>query len=221
MLTFPLSLSYWIAYAVKKSVAPSTTQWRIPVGLQLFPGAVLIFGLFFLKESPRWLAKNGRHDDALASLAHTRCTTIDDPEVLQELAEIRASVEEEFLATEGLTWKECLKPGIRNRFAIALGIMFWQQFSGTNSIGYYAPQIFESIGIASANASLFATGVYGTVKVVATGIFLLVGIEKLGRKIPLLAGSIWMMTMMIIIGEDCISPWQHDNTNVQTQVVCS
>jgi len=34
-----------------------------------------------------------------------------------------------------VTWKECLTPGNRKRFLIAFMIMFWQQFSGTNSIG--------------------------------------------------------------------------------------
>lgn len=165
----------------------------------------MLAGLFFLKESPRWLAKKDRHDEALASLAHTRCTTLDDPEILQELAEIRASIEEEFLATEGLTWKECLKPGVRGRFVQAIVLMTCQQFSGTNSIGYYAPQIFESIGISSANSSLFATGIYGTVKVITTGIFLIIGIEKLGRKLPLVAGALWMMAMMFIIGALLVS----------------
>ena len=78
--------------------------------------------------------------------------------------------------------------------------MFWQQFSGTNSIGYYAPQIFETVGVSSAKSSLFATGVYGTVKVVATGIFLIVGIDRFGRKKALICGGFWMAAMMFIIG---------------------
>lgn len=160
----------------------------------------MLAGLFFLKESPRWLAKKGRHDEALASLAYIRCADTSDHEVIQELAEIRASIEEELNATEGVTWKECLKPGVRKRFLIAFLMMFWQQFSGTNSIGYYAPQIFQTIGISKSDSSLFATGIYGTVKVVATGIFLIVGIDKLGRRWSLVFGAAWMAAMMFIIG---------------------
>lgn len=78
--------------------------------------------------------------------------------------------------------------------------MFWQQFSGTNSIGYYAPEIFETIGVAKSSASLFATGVYGTVKVVTTAIFLFIGIDQLGRKKSLMFGGLWMSAMMFIIG---------------------
>ena len=50
------------------------------------------------------------------------------------------------------------------------------------------------------SASLFATGIYGTVKVVATGIFLLIGIDRWGRKKSLIGGAAWMSTMMFIIG---------------------
>jgi len=119
---------------------------------------------------------------------------------VREIAEIRASIEEELAETEGVRWRECLKPGNRMRFITGFCIMFWQQFSGTNSIGYYAPQIFQTVGVSKTNASLFATGIYGTVKVCATGIFLLVGIDKIGRRKSLLFGAAWMMTMMFIIG---------------------
>ncbi|KAG9517896.1 general substrate transporter, partial [Aureobasidium melanogenum] len=109
------------------------------------------------------------------------------------------------LATEGLSWKECLKPGYRERFGLAFCIMFWQQWSGTNSIGYYAPQIFSSVGLTGGNTSLFATGIYGTVKVIATGIFLIVGIERFGRKWPLVAGVWFMAACMFIIGALLVS----------------
>jgi len=47
---------------------------------------------------------------------------------------------------------------------------------------------------------MFATGIYGTVKVVATGVFLFVGIDRFGRKKSLIAGGFWMAAMMFIIG---------------------
>jgi len=156
--------------------------------------------LFFLKESPRWLVKQGRYEEATASLAYMRRDEIDDPEVLKEIADIRAAVEEELNLTEGVTWKEVLIPGNRYRFAVAFTIFLCQQFSGTNSIGYYAPQIFQTVGIAKTNASLFATGVYGSVKVATTGIFLIIGIDRIGRKYSLVGGALWMATMMFILG---------------------
>ncbi|KAF2705490.1 quinate permease [Pleomassaria siparia CBS 279.74] len=194
------TFAYWLDYGVSLHIPVSTKQWRVPVAIQIIPGGFMLLGLFFLKESPRWLMKQGRHAEAASSLAHIRCSPQDDPEVIQELAEIRAAIEEELNATEGVTWRECLLPGNRYRFLTAFGLMFWQQFSGTNSIGYYAPQIFQTVGVSKSSSSLFATGVYGTVKVIATAIFLLIGIDRFGRKKSLMGGALWMASMMFIIG---------------------
>ena len=144
------------------------------------------------------MVKQGRYEEATASLAYMRREEVDDPEVLKEIADVRAAVEEELNLTEGVTWKEVLIPGNRYRFAVAFTIFLCQQFSGTNSIGYYAPQIFQTVGVSKTNSSLFATGVYGTVKVCATGLFLIIGIDKIGRRWSLLAGALWMMVMMFI-----------------------
>ncbi|KAL9115815.1 MAG: hypothetical protein Q9227_000183 [Pyrenula ochraceoflavens] len=194
------TFAYWLDYGVGIRMKQGTKQWRTPVGIQLIFGGVMLIGLFFLKESPRWLTKKGRHEEALASLSHIRNASPHDSEVIAELAEIRAAVDEELHLTEGVTWKECLQPGIRYRFISGFMLMFCQQFSGTNSIGYYAPQIFQTVGVSKTSSSLFATGVYGTVKVVATGLFLWIGIDRFGRRWSLVAGAIWMMTMMFIIG---------------------
>lgn len=194
------TFAYWLDYGVSLRIPVSTKQWRVPVAIQLIPGGMMLIGLFFLKESPRWLMKQGRHEEAARSLAYIRCETIDHPDIVKELAEIRSAIEEELNATEGVTWKECLLPGNRYRFVVGFCLMFWQQFSGTNSIGYYAPQIFQTVGLSKSSSSLFATGVYGTVKVVTTGIFLIVGIDRFGRKKSLIGGALWMAVMMFIIG---------------------
>jgi sugar porter (SP) family MFS transporter len=135
------TFAYWLDYGVALRIEPGTKQWRVPVAIQLIPGGFLLIGLFFLKESPRWLMKQGRYEEATVSLAYMRSAEVTDHEVVQEIAEIRASLEEELAATEGVMWKECLTPGNRKRIFCAFTIMLCQQFSGTNSIGYYAPQV--------------------------------------------------------------------------------
>lgn len=138
------TFAYWLNYGVALHIAPSTKQWRIPVAIQLIPGGFLFIGLFFLKESPRWLMCQGRYEEATNSLAYMRREDPSDPDIIKEIAEIRAAIEEELVETEGVRWKECLKPGNRNRFIIGFCLMFWQQFTGTNSIGYYACVPFNS-----------------------------------------------------------------------------
>ena len=107
-LVFGTTFAYWLDYGVSLRIKPSTKQWRVPVAIQLIPGGLMLIGLFFLKESPRWLMKQGRHDEALDSLAYIRNTERTDPEVLHELAEVRAAVDEEIHLTEGITCKTFL-----------------------------------------------------------------------------------------------------------------
>ena len=59
------------------------------------------------------LVKKNRHEQAITALAHVRCEPIDSPEIIKEMAEIRAQIEEELNATEGVTWKEALRHGNR------------------------------------------------------------------------------------------------------------
>jgi hypothetical protein len=82
----------------------------------------------------------GRDADALQNLAFLRRRQLADDAVIEELAEIEASVLEEREARIGLGWQEAFfLPGNSIRFVIAFVIFLLQQFSGQNSVGYYAP----------------------------------------------------------------------------------
>ncbi|KAJ3891993.1 hypothetical protein GG344DRAFT_76381 [Lentinula edodes] len=90
----------------------------------------------------------------------------DDIELLHELEEIEAAIEEEREARKGLGWNEAFfGKGNLIRFVIASVIFLLQQWCGQNFVGYYAPQIFASIGYTVNKNSLLASGVYGVVKV--------------------------------------------------------
>ena len=99
-----------------------------------------------MKESPRWLASVGRRDEALNVLAYYRRLPTDHDEVRREFAEIEIAIREEQEAKRGLGLKEAfLGKGNWPRFLIAIVIFILQQWSGQNSVGYYAPQIFQSV----------------------------------------------------------------------------
>lgn len=106
----------------------------------------MCFGLLTVKESPRWLAQQDRHADALANLAYLRRLPPDDERIRHELAEIEAAIREERAAREGLGIREAfLGKGNWPRFMIAIVIFLLQQWCGQNSVNYYAPQIFQSV----------------------------------------------------------------------------
>ncbi|KAF8492252.1 general substrate transporter [Gautieria morchelliformis] len=194
-------ISYFVNYGVSLHVKSGPGIWRIPFGFQLVPAGIMCFGLLFATESPRWLAQKGRTVEALNNLARLRRLPPDHEDVRLEMAEIEASIEEELAARQGLGLKEAfIGKGNGIRFAIAFGIFTLQQWSGQNSVGYYAPQIFQAIGYSSTSASLLASGVYGAVKVVATLIFVYFLVERAGRKWSLVLSGLWMGILFFMIG---------------------
>jgi len=83
---------------------------------------------------------------------------------------------------------------------IAIVIFMLQQWSGQNSVGYYAPLIFSSIGYTGTSNSLLASGIYGIVKLVATAIFVFFLVDSLGRKASLFISAMGMGILFFIIG---------------------
>ncbi len=190
-------ISYWVDYAAQVGISKtSSTQWQVPIGLQLVPGGLLGMGMILVKESTRWLAKKGRSEEAYASLLWVR-GGVDSPEIRAEFDEILAGVELEIQQSEGVTWKELLLPSNRYRMFIAITIQLCQQLTGNTSLAYYAPQIFATIG--AGDKTLFITGFFGLVKMAGVAIFITFFVERVGRKIPFMVGAFAMGSFMLII----------------------
>jgi MFS family permease len=74
------------------------------------------------------------------------------------------------------------------------------QMAGTNAVNYYSPVIFQSLGLSSSSASLFATGVYGVIRFVATLIAMTLFTDRFGRKPMIVTGGSIMAICMWIVG---------------------
>lgn len=70
---------------------------------------------------------------------------VDSHSVSREFVEIKTSLDEEGGKMREATWEECLKPGVRNRFALIFALMLCQQLTGTNSIGKYLEKPMQNI----------------------------------------------------------------------------
>jgi SP family sugar:H+ symporter-like MFS transporter len=132
-----ICLSFFVNYGINLHIQDPTSsaKWRVPFALQMLPGVLLLVGILFQNESPRWLVEKNRLTDAAKALATVRSKPVDDPEVVQELDEIIA----DFNGHEKMPLVAQLKAAVSNkkmayRSSFVVILMFWQQWTGTNSV---------------------------------------------------------------------------------------
>ncbi|CCM01657.1 uncharacterized protein FIBRA_03719 [Fibroporia radiculosa] len=176
-------------------------QWRMPFLVQLVPGILFVLMMLPQPESPRWLVRRGRCAEAAETLAYVVRTSVDDKAVLLTLDEIKADfmgkqrvpmlMQFRMMGESRKIALRCLIPSIA---------MFFQQWTGTNAINYFSPQIFAGLGISGTTSGLFSTGIYGLVKVIAVGLTLALAVESWGRKICLFVGGLGQGFAMLWIG---------------------
>ncbi|KAK6584626.1 hypothetical protein PZA11_002850 [Diplocarpon coronariae] len=203
-----IMLSFWVNYgAYRQFDSPLTNNatWQVPLALQALPAVCLLIGVFFCNESPRWLARQDNWEEASRVLSHVSNLPPNHPYVHMELDEMRDQLENERRLIGGATFWDLQREmwtikGNRNRALISIGLMVCQQMTGTNAINYYAPLIFQSLGIAKTDTGLFATGIYGVTKMITCAAFLLFAADSLGRRRSLLWTSIAQGCAMFIIG---------------------
>lgn len=125
-------LGFWIPYGVQTHLAPTSTQWRIPMALQLVPGGLFLILSLFTVESPRWLRKVGRIDKANENLAYIRKLPVEHEYLVEEMKMIDDQLERERIANGGKTtywtyFSEIFKDGIRQRLYIGILVFFFQK----------------------------------------------------------------------------------------------
>ncbi|KAK1586326.1 hypothetical protein Q3G72_001345 [Acer saccharum] len=166
-------------------------NWRVLAILGVLPCTLLIPGLFFIPESPRWLAKMGMTEEFEASLQVLRGF---DTDITTEVNEIKRSV-----ASSGKRATIRVADLKRRRYwfplMIGIGLLVLQQLSGINGVLFYSSKIFESAGISSSNIATFGLGV---VQVFATGVNTWL-MDRAGRRLLLLVSSTGMTISLLLV----------------------
>lgn len=158
--------------------------WRYMFFSEAIPATIFGILLFFVPETPRYLALTNKNEEALRVL-----TSINGKERAKEIIiDIKSTLN----SHSGKIFSYGKK-------VVLIGILLsiFQQFVGINVALYYAPRIFESMG-AGKDASMLQTVVMGLVNVIFT-VFAITTVDKLGRKPLLIIGSIGMAVGMFAI----------------------
>ncbi|XP_050274540.1 sugar transporter ERD6-like 5 isoform X2 [Quercus robur] len=182
MLSVGLALTYFIGTVV---------NWRTLALIGTIPSLVQLVGLFFIPESPRWLAKFGEEKDYEASLRHLRG---EDADIFQEATEIRDYTEALQQLPQG-RFLDLFQRIYAHSLIVGVGIMILQQFGGANGIVFYASSIFKLAG--------FSTEVGTTAMAVAqipTSILSVLIMDKAGRKPLLMLSAVGTCLGCLITG---------------------
>lgn len=185
---FAVTVGILVSYGVNY-VFSHTENWHAMFAVGVVPGLVLIVGMYFLPESPRWLVSVQRKDGAARVLQRIRARPDVEPEV--------AEIEHDIQAESGGSLADLLGPAIRLPLIIGLGLAILQQATGVNTVIYYAPAIFKAAGLGSATAAIAATAGIGVVNVVMTAVAIWL-LDRVGRK-PLLIWSVVGMTVALVL----------------------
>jgi sugar porter (SP) family MFS transporter len=156
------------------------------------PAMILLVGMFFVPETPRWLIGKGREEEGRKVLKR-----VEDPELVEEaIRKIKDDIARE---SESASFSEILRPWLRNALVIALGIMFFQQLTGINTIIYYSPKIFKIAGIESNTLTILPSILLGGVNVLFTVVSILL-LDRLGRRPLFFIGLVGMIVGLVAMG---------------------
>ena len=192
-----ITIGLLIASVVNNATADRTDSgaYRIPIAVQFAWAIVLGIGLIFLPETPRYLVKIGNDEKAARSLARLRRLPVDNPYIIEELAEIKANYKHELMVGNSSYSQFFVWHTLGFRLATGCLLQSLQQLTGINFIFYYGTSFFTNSGISKPFITSMITA---AVNVASTfpGLWL---VEVWGRRRLLLFGAIGMFVSQMIV----------------------
>lgn len=177
-------LAYGVNFAIEQH-----SNWRIVFYFGLIPSLLQFMCLFFIPETPSWLMRQKNNISALGSLEHLR----KDTEWVNHLEEMKKTADSQNKEQA----KQLLEPHLKRLLFIGLFLSIFQQITGVNTVFYYAPKIFSQ-GSGTSHTALLVTLVIGIINFLST-ILSVLFLDKLGRRLFLLAGTLAMIIGQILL----------------------
>ena len=191
-ITFGIVVAYLVDWSIALVGTPewqTDYAWRWMFASECAPAVILLVGLCFIPESPRWLLKEGHIEKAKGILIKIGGPSHADA----ELREIESA-----LAEEKASIGQLLQPGFRWALLIGILLMSFSQITGINAIYMYTSKLLLGVGFASKSSALLGMVLVGVVNFVSTILALSI-IDKVGRRILMLIAPAGMCLCMVAV----------------------
>ncbi|KAJ7953009.1 Sugar transporter ERD6-like 6 [Quillaja saponaria] len=165
--------------------------WRVLAVLGVLPCTILIPALFFIPESPRWLAKMGMTEEFETSLQVLRGF---DTDISVEVHDIKRAVASTSRRST-IRFADLRRKRYWFPLMVGIGLLVLQQLSGINAVLFYSSNIFANAGISNSNVATFGLG---AIQVIATGITTWL-VDKTGRRLLLIVSSAGMTLSLLLV----------------------
>lgn len=180
------------SYVINAAFAQAVYSWRWMLFAGVFPGLILLIGMMFLSDTPRWLVSKNRDDEAKKVFKKIE----PDIDADEEIRQIKETLKPD---KDTIEKKFRFKKWMIMPFVVGIGIMFAQICTGINTIIYYAPTIFKIAGFDSNLNAIYATTGIGVVNFLMT-IVAIFFTDRLGRKPLLYFGLTGVMLSLLALG---------------------
>ena len=164
--------------------------WRVSLSGAAIPALILLLGSFIIVETPTSLVERGKKEEALRTLKKIR--GVDN--VDKEFEAIVRGTEE--ASQRKNAYRAVLRRSSRPQLIVSILLQVFQQFTGINVIMFYAPVLFQTIGLGNETALLSAV-VTGSVNVLATLVANFF-VDKVGRRLLLIEAAVQMLFAQVI-----------------------
>ncbi|KAF4345552.1 hypothetical protein FBEOM_502 [Fusarium beomiforme] len=175
------------------SSLPDNRAWRIPLGMFYIVPSIVIAGIWFVPESPRWLLRKNRVEEARNSLEKIREGVFTYEEIEAEFTELRVSLEEE---TEQGRFVELFRGINLKRTLIVVAANFFQQAGGQAFVSQYGTIYVKSLGTINPFGFSLITSSIGIVTIIC----ILLWTDIIGRRVLMIASSVTMFAAMVTMG---------------------
>nr|POE82227.1 high-affinity fructose transporter ght6 [Quercus suber] len=173
---------------------PTALSWRLPIGIGFIWPVLMVTGVLFLPESPRWNYRRGKVEQARETISKSYGVPSNHWEVNREMREIKEKFDAENAGGGKHKFYEVLT-GPRMAYRVALGVTLQalQQLTGANFFFYYGTSIFQGVAINAYVTAMILGGVnFGMT------FFGLYVVDRFGRRKALITGGLWMFVCLLI-----------------------